>query len=86
MGIISFLCIQFAPYIVDLIASTNAPVETRNLAVMQFRIMSPMFVIAALIGISYGILNVEKIYFTPSLSPVMASLAIIVALFIETIN
>lgn len=84
MGIISFLCIQFAPYIVDLIASTNAPVETRNLAVMQFRIMSPMFVIAALIGISYGILNVEKIYFTPSLSPVMASLAIIVALFISS--
>lgn len=84
MGIISFLCIEFAPYIIDLIASKNAPIETRNLAVTQFKIMSPMFVLSALIGISYGILNVEKIYFTPSLSPVMASLAVIAALYFSS--
>lgn len=37
-----------------------------------------------MIGISYGILNVEKIYFTPSLSPVMASLAVIGALYFSS--
>ncbi|MFN8576661.1 MAG: murein biosynthesis integral membrane protein MurJ [Candidatus Sericytochromatia bacterium] len=84
MGLISFLCIELAPYIIELIASKNAPIETRNLAIEQFKIMSPMFIISALIGISYGILNVEKVYFTPSLSPVMASLAIIVALFFSS--
>ncbi len=84
MGIISFLCMELAPYIIDIIASTNSPIETRNLAVSQFKIMSPMFVISALIGISYGILNVEKVYLTPSLSPVMASLAVIVALYFSS--
>lgn len=44
MGIISILCIELAPYIVDIIASKNAPIQTRELAVSQFKIMSPMFI------------------------------------------
>ena len=80
MGIVSLLCYQFAPYIVELI-SKQSSTETKLLAVSQLRIMCPMFVISALIGISYGILNIEKIYFTSSLSPIMASLAVIGSLF-----
>lgn len=81
MTIIGFLCYWFAPQLIEFIASKDAPTITKNLAIIQFRIMSPMFLLSALIGISYGILNIEKIYFTPSLSPVMASLAVIVALY-----
>lgn len=79
MGIISLLCYEFAPYIVDLI-SKKSSIETKLLAAAQLRVMSPMFVISALIGISYGILNLEKIYFTSSLSPIMASIAVVGAL------
>jgi putative peptidoglycan lipid II flippase len=80
MGAVSLLCFKFAPQLIDFIASREIPPETKELAVLQFKIMCPMFFLSGLIGISYGILNVEKIYLTPSLSPVMASLAIIIAL------
>jgi len=46
----------------------------------MIRIMSPLVVIAGLIGISYGILNVYHKVFWPSLSPAIASLAIIIAI------
>jgi putative peptidoglycan lipid II flippase len=82
MGAITLLCFHYAPQLIDFIASKDIPEQTKHLAVLQFKIMCPMFFLSGLIGISYGILNVEKIYLTPSLSPVMASLAIIIALVI----
>lgn len=45
----------------------------------QLWIMLPLIVLAGLVGISYGILNVYNKVFWPSLSPAIASLAIIVA-------
>lgn len=42
--------------------------------------MSPLIVIAGLIGVTYGILNVYNKLFWPSLSPSIASLAIVVVL------
>ncbi len=45
----------------------------------QFIIMSPLIVISGLVGISYGVLNVYNRIFWPSLSPAIASVAIIVA-------
>ena len=83
MGIVSLLSYEFAPMIVELI-SKKSPIATKLVAINQLRIMSPMFLISALIGISYGILNIEKIYFTPSLSPVMASLAVIGSLYLSS--
>jgi putative peptidoglycan lipid II flippase len=49
-------------------------------AIAQLRIMSPLILIAGIIGVSYGILNVYNKIFWPSLSPAIASCAIIVAL------
>ncbi len=83
MAIVSFLCYEFSPFIVNLI-SNQSPLKTKEVAITQLKIMSPMFLISALIGISYGILNIEKVYFTPSLSPIMASLAVVGALFISS--
>jgi putative peptidoglycan lipid II flippase len=44
----------------------------------QFWIMLPLIIISGLVGISYGVLNVYNRIFWPSLSPAIASLAIIV--------
>lgn len=45
----------------------------------QFFIMLPLVVISGLVGISYGVLNVYNRIFWPSLSPAIASVAIIIA-------
>lgn len=50
-----------------------------NEGISQLRIMLPLVVIAGVVGISYGILNVYGQFFWPSLSPAIASLSIIVA-------
>jgi putative peptidoglycan lipid II flippase len=46
--------------------------------VLQLRWMSPLIVISGIIGITYGILNVYERIFWPSLSPLIASVAIII--------
>jgi len=73
-----------APYLVSLIVPAAGHTESyRQLlwheSVAQLRIMSPLIVIAGIVGISYGVLNVYGKVFWPSLSPAIASLAIIVA-------
>lgn len=80
MSIFSILCYTFAPQLIELISSDVTETKTKLLAIEQLQIMSPIFILSALIGISYGILNYEKVYLTPSLSPIMISLAVILAL------
>ena len=46
---------------------------------LQLYIMLPLIILAGLVGISYGILNVFNRVFWPSLSPALASLSIIFA-------
>jgi putative peptidoglycan lipid II flippase len=50
----------------------------------QFLIMLPLIVISGIVGVSYGILNVYNKIFWPSLSPAIASIAIIVAIWVST--
>lgn len=52
----------------------------REQLLKQFYIMLPLIIISGLVGISYGILNVFNKIFWPSLSPAIASIAIIVAI------
>ncbi len=49
--------------------------------VEQFTVMLPLIVISGLVGISYGVLNVYNKIFWPSLSPAIASVAIIAAIW-----
>lgn len=80
----------FAPYIVHSIAGNyggvGATIQNRQLyfeqAILQLRLMSPLIVIAGLIGVVYGILNVFDKVAWPSLSPAIASLAVIAAVCI----
>ncbi len=54
--------------------------QTRELAVLQFRIMAPMAVLAGLIGIGFGALNAADQYWLPSISPLFSSVAVLVGL------
>lgn len=50
----------------------------------QFNIMLPLVVISGLVGVSYGVLNVFNKVLWPSLSPAIASIAIVVAVLFFT--
>lgn len=80
MGTGSALLFVFAPQILQLWG--QMPAETLQLAVIQLRIMAPVFVISGLVGICYGILSIRQSFLTPSLSPIMASLGVIIGLML----
>lgn len=69
-----------APLIVSSFAPNYGSSKFVEQAVFQLRTMSPLIPIAGLIGISYGILNVFNRLFWPTVSPSIASAAIIIAL------
>ena len=48
----------------------------------QLYLMLPLIIISGLVGISYGVLNVHNKMFWPSLSPAIASVAIIIAIIV----
>jgi len=76
-----FLFLLAGP-IIDLIAqglSQTDPVA-RDIAVLQLRIMSPMALLAGLIGIGFGTLNADNQFWLPSLSPIFSSGAVLVGL------
>jgi putative peptidoglycan lipid II flippase len=54
-------------------------VLTRQIAIVQLKVMAPCVMLAALIGISFGSLSADGIYGVPSLSPALSSMAILVA-------
>lgn len=51
--------------------------------IQQLYIMLPLIVISGIVGVSYGVLNVYNKIFWPSLSPAIASIAIIVAIAVS---
>ena len=84
MGLIALLVYIFAPLIVPIIvpgavnASLGYTTEQRLLEVIkQVRIMSPLIMIAGLVGIGCGISNTYHEHFWPSIAPAFASGAII---------
>lgn len=52
-------------------------VQTREIAIQQFRIMAPMALLAGLIGIGFGTLNAADQYWLPSISPLFSSITVI---------
>lgn len=88
LSVVSCILFFAAPLLVQLIAgdySANDPtkhVEFVRETVNQLKVMSPLVLIAGLIGVTYGVLNVYKMVFWPSLSPAIASFSIIIALLL----
>ncbi|HEY9643591.1 MAG TPA: murein biosynthesis integral membrane protein MurJ, partial [Coleofasciculaceae cyanobacterium] len=54
--------------------------QTRDIAILQFRIMAPMAMLAGLIGIGFGALNAADQYWLPSISPLFSSVAVLAGL------
>jgi putative peptidoglycan lipid II flippase len=74
--ILTLLIIIFASNLIDLSGSQLAP-ETKELAVLQLRIMAPLALLAGLIGIGFGTLSAVDSYLLPSISPLLSSLTLI---------
>lgn len=80
LGIMGLL-IGFADPLVVLIAPGASP-EVHQLAAQQLQIMSPLAVLAGLIGIGFGSLNGADQYLLPALSPLLSSSMVIGAVVI----
>jgi putative peptidoglycan lipid II flippase len=76
VAVILFL---FAGLFIDILAPGLDP-TARALAIQQLQIMSPLAVLAGLIGIGFGTLNAADCYWLPSVSPLFSSLAVLVGI------
>jgi putative peptidoglycan lipid II flippase len=87
LSVATILLILAAPLVMHLVAGGYGHDDLERAhffreAIAQLRTMSPLILIAGLIGISYGVLNVYHKIFWPSISPAIASFAIIIALLL----
>ncbi|HEY9723008.1 MAG TPA: murein biosynthesis integral membrane protein MurJ, partial [Oscillatoriaceae cyanobacterium] len=78
MGALSVVAYFEAPWLIRLVASQASP-DVFAMAVAQLRVMSPLVLIGGLVGILCGISNDRGDFTLPSLSPLIASVAVIVA-------
>lgn len=79
--IVSVVVWVFAPQLLTLFATglaQRAP-EVREIAIQQLRIMAPTIWFSGMIGIGFGALNAVDIYWLPSVSPLISSSGVIVA-------
>jgi putative peptidoglycan lipid II flippase len=87
--VVTLLIIAFADPLIDLVAPglsrTPEGLEIRAIAIAQLRIMSPMALLAGLIGIGFGTLNAADHYWLPSISPLFSSTTMLVGLGILVI-
>ena len=77
--IISFFVFFSSDLLINLVGPSLAP-EIKEIASSQLRIMSPIILLSGLIGIGFGSLNAKKEFFIPSISPLISSLIIIIAI------
>jgi putative peptidoglycan lipid II flippase len=74
--LVTVAIIIFANTIIDL-SGAQLAVETKQLAVLQLRIMAPLALLAGLIGIGFGTLSAVDSYLLPSISPLLSSITVI---------
>ena len=78
--IVAIIIAVFAPQFIDIFAPGLRTPEkeiVRVIAIHQLRIMSPIAVLAGLIGISFGVLNANNQFWLPSISPLFSSISVI---------
>jgi putative peptidoglycan lipid II flippase len=78
---VTLLVMLFAPQLMDLVASglaENQPI-VRDIAIQLLRIMAPTAWFAGMIGIGFGALNAANVYWLPSISPLLSSIPLVVA-------
>lgn len=84
LSLISLVVFIAAPYLIQIVVPANGLSEADRLRlqsaiVPHLRIMTPLIVIAGLVGLGAGISNTYREFTWPSLSPAVASLTIIIA-------
>ncbi len=83
--VLAILFFVFSGQIIDIIAHGATP-ELKALASTDLKIMSPIIFIGGIIGIFYGISNVYREFFFTSLSPMVLSIVVIIALLLCPID
>ena len=74
--VVTIAIIVFANTIIDL-SGQQLALETKQLAVLQLRIMAPIALLAGLIGIGFGTLSAVDSYLLPSISPLLSSVTLV---------
>ncbi|MCX5965749.1 MAG: murein biosynthesis integral membrane protein MurJ [Cyanobacteria bacterium] len=78
---VTIVMVVFAPELITLMASGLAQTaegrEVREMAIQQLRIMAPTAWFAGMIGIGFGALNAADVYWLPSVSPLLSSVAMV---------
>jgi putative peptidoglycan lipid II flippase len=78
---VTVVMVVFAPQLITLMASglaqTAEGTEVREMAIQQLRIMAPTAWFAGMIGIGFGALNAADVYWLPSVSPLLSSVAMV---------
>lgn len=78
-GSIALICFFFPQQVMNIIISQATP-ELSSLAAYHLRIMSPVIVIGAFLGLYYGILVTYNKFLLPNIAPSMLSVGIILTL------
>ncbi len=76
--VISFFIFFSSDLLINLVGASLSP-EIKEIASYQLKIMSPIIFLSGLIGLGFGSLNAKKEFFIPSISPLLSSLIIIIA-------
>lgn len=78
---VTVMMVVFAPQLITLMASgltqTAEGIAVREMAIQQLRIMAPTAWFAGMIGIGFGALNAADVYWLPSISPLLSSVAMV---------
>ncbi len=73
---VTLLLVLFADPLIDLVGPA-LDAERHAIAVLQLRWMAPMALLAGLIGLGFGALNAADVFWLPSVSPLLSSVAVI---------
>jgi len=76
---ISFFVFFSSDLLINIVGPSLTP-EIKEIASSQLKIMSPIIFISGSIGLGFGSLNAKKDIFIPSISPLISSLIIIIAI------
>ena len=74
--VVTVVLVLFASPLIDLVGPGLDPVRHES-AVLQLRWMAPMALFAGLIGLGFGALNAADVFWLPSVSPLLSSVAVI---------
>ncbi len=74
--VVTLLMLVAADPLIDLVGPGLDP-QRHAIAVLQLRWMAPMALLAGLIGLGFGALNAADVFWLPSVSPLLSSLAVI---------